>query len=234
MNIVEAYKIFNNKLIILISGLLGSNKSKIAQQLSKDLNISYINQKNHIKKDYNEQVSISYNNENNQVITATVPNMDSDDLIDFDSFNEQVLKHSNNGCVVSCLSAPSNKIKFKPDIHIHIKIPKDLYTKKRHDFLTKNKDTNAYFYDIINTNLEKAIIKKLVFPYYYKTIKDSEITKLFNIELDKYNETVLYDDIWNFIIDFIQKFINYFNNNKYNEWIKNNKLPNKSNSLADS
>ena len=50
-NIFDAYKKYNNQLIILISGISGTNKSKISQQLSKELNLQYLNTRDFLNKD---------------------------------------------------------------------------------------------------------------------------------------------------------------------------------------
>jgi len=59
MNIIEAFIKFNKQLIIIISGLSGTNKTKIAQWMAKDFNLKYIN----IEK-YIDETKIKENDKN--------------------------------------------------------------------------------------------------------------------------------------------------------------------------
>ena len=66
INIVEAYNKFNKHLIILISGLSGCKKNKIANELIKTFNeqsktgkkIRKLNLRDFIKKDFKKEVEL--------------------------------------------------------------------------------------------------------------------------------------------------------------------------------
>ena len=93
--------------------------------------------------------------------------------------------------------------------------------KKRHEFLKENKDIFVQEYNNIDTPIEKAIINKLSYPYYYETLKKSKIDKYIE---NIFDDDTLFDLTWDYIINVIQEYVNWFNKNEYSKWIKNNKL----------
>ena len=55
MNIIDAYKKFNKQLIILISGMSGSGKSKLAKNIAEDFNLEVIKQNDFYKNPYSNE-----------------------------------------------------------------------------------------------------------------------------------------------------------------------------------
>ena len=58
-NIIDAYLKYNNQFIIIISGLSGSNKSKISQKVASILNFFYLNTRDYIEKTKYEELELS-------------------------------------------------------------------------------------------------------------------------------------------------------------------------------
>jgi len=92
INIVDAYIKFKNGLIIIISGLSGSNKSHLATLVSDKFKISKINLNDYCKS-YSD-VSVKLPND------ITVTDWDHIDVYDWDKFNEDVLKQKYFGVVI--------------------------------------------------------------------------------------------------------------------------------------
>ena len=130
---------------------------------------------------------------------------DDVEAIDWDAFNNDVNKLAEHGVVVHGFYFPKNKLKFQPDIHVHINIAKQALIEKRHRFLEKRKDMERYrdLYKLVGTDTEKLILNKLTYPRYYDSIKNAQIQKFFNITNKTLDE--LYDEIFEYIIDVVQK-----------------------------
>ena len=214
LNIIDAHKLFKGQLVIVISGMSGCKKTKIAKKLAGELKLKYISQFDFYKKDYSSTIEVKYS-DNNTVSKAEVINWDTDNAIDFDLLNKAVNDNKKDGLIISGFSFPADKIKFAIDGHIHIKMSKELCLQRRHDFLNEHKDVYVKEYDNMGTPLEKAILNKLTYPYYYETLKKEKIDKLFE---DKNDDNDIYDSIWDFVMFHIQAYINWFNKNEYPKW----------------
>lgn len=217
MNIIDAYKLFKNQLIIVISGMSGCKKTKMAKKMASELNLKYINQFDFYKKNYNTTIKLKYN-DGNEIKESEVINWDTDESIDFAAFNKCVMDNMKNGLVIAGFSLPTDKLDFTPDVHIHIKISKELCMKKRHDFLEENKSVYVAEYNNIGSPLEKAIMNKLTYPYYYGTLKKQKIDKYID-DIDNDDNTL--NSIWDYTMSHVQSFINWFNKNEYSKWKSN-------------
>ena len=155
MNIVEAYIKFNKKLVILISGMQGTEKNIISKEISKIFKIESISLRNFIKKDYNKIITL----ENGD----TFIDWDNKDAYDWDKFNKYVEEKKENGILIYGFSFTNDDIKFKYDFHLHIKLSKKNYIEARHDYLNKNKEKLEDLYKLINTQTESIMINKYLY-----------------------------------------------------------------------
>lgn len=190
MNVVEAYIKYKKQLIILISGMSGTDKTQYAKYIERDFKIQRINLQKYYKKDYNKIVEI----EGKKIV-------DWDDIasIDWDSFNADIEKSAKKGVIVSGFAFPNSVLTFVPDFHLHIKINKKTLIEKRHKFLEKNKNESKFKeqYELMNTPLELTIINKISYPHYLKYIEESTIHKFLNA-----NEHSV-DDLYGIGFDYI-------------------------------
>ena len=84
MNIVEAYIKFNGQLIIIISGLSGSGKSKLAKYICNDFKLKIINQNDYLINKNSNNIENLYN-ENN---------------IDWNKFNDEINNNKSDGIII--------------------------------------------------------------------------------------------------------------------------------------
>lgn len=201
MNIIEAYIKFNGQLIILISGLSGSGKSKLAKMFAKDFKLKLINVNKYYKKDYTKTINIG---------DLSVIDWDDADAIDWDRLNKDINESKNDGVIVSGIMFPEENIKFTSDIHFHVKISKKNLMEKRKEFAEKNKDDKPFLYKLNDSEMEQQIFNKITFPHYFKYLEQSKITKFLNLNESTIEE--LYDESFDFAINFIQQYLNKRNN----------------------
>jgi len=189
---LEKYK----QLIIVISGMSGSHKSEIAENISKVLNCKHINQNNYINIDFKEVVEI-----NDKKINM----WDSDDAINWNDFNNKVneIIDENKIIVLSGISFNKEKINFKIDFHIHLKLSKQLLLEKRQEFLEKHAKDPQYETMInIDDEIKKILFNKYTFPYYLQTTENAIINKFLNInDMDTID---IIKHTFNMIINFIE------------------------------
>lgn len=209
MNIIEAYIKFNGQLLIFLSGLSGCGKTSVAKSIKKGLNLEMIDQVNYYKKDYNTTITLPDGNE--------VLNLSTDDAFDWDKLNADIEKYKSKGLLVSGFALPEDKITSKVDYHVHLSISKKECIERRHQYLEKHKDEFPEEYAMIDSPAEKLKLNQLVYPYYLDVTKRSKINKFININTIPEDETVI-DLVFDNIIEFIQEFIIWFNENKYPEW----------------
>lgn len=192
MNIVEAYIKFKKGLIILVSGLSGCGKNDVAREIERDFKLTKLNLDDYCKEDYANTVELA----DKTVIT----DWDNIDAYDWERFNEDVNKLKKKGLVITGTYFTTNSLKFKPDVHVHIKITKEDLLKRRAKHINTSKcNTNVRTY--FNTPTYTLILNKLTLPQYYDSIKKSNITKFFNISEKTVEQ--LYDEIGDFLIEFI-------------------------------
>jgi hypothetical protein len=172
MNIVEAYLKFNKQLIILVTGLSGSNKSQLANFIERDFKIKAINVDDYCKKDFEKFVEV--------IDGVKINDWDDIDSIEWKDVNISVEKEKETGVVLYGSYIPTNKIKFTPDFHIHVKISKQNLIDARRTFIKNNPEKCKELIKFVDTPTEHAIINKIVFPHYQKYLEQSKIDKYIN------------------------------------------------------
>ena len=199
--ILDVYLERFKQLIIVVSGMSGSNKSEIADEISKSLKCKHINQNNFINADFKETVEI-----NEKKINI----WDSDDAIDWIQFNDKIKETLNDNkiLIVSGTSFNKDKIDFKIDYHIHLKLSKQILLEKRHDFIERHSKEPQYEnMNNIDKETEKIIFNKYTFPYYLKTTENAIINKFLNINEIQIDEIVR--EVFKCIITFVENKIYY-------------------------
>ncbi len=194
MNILDAYIKYNKQLIIFISGLSGSNKSKIAQNLANEFKINFINTRDYLNKNIYDEKELP----NGKKIRIYNEFKWSEIL---DKINE--LK--GQGIIVSGEYFPIDKLnEIYVDLHLHIKLTKQNIIKKRLNYIKMLNDNEKKSYNDDDT--ETLIVNQILYPYYLDILQKSHINKFINaneyIELneDEYNEKVT-DKIFNIVIE---------------------------------
>lgn len=195
MNIVEAYKKFNNQLIILISGMSGSGKSKLAENISKDFNLTIINQKDYYKKNHDEKFTLFDGTD--------IINWYTNDAYDWKKFNEDINNKKKDGVVVIGLSFPTSNIDFKPDFHLTISIKKQNLLEKMEKLLEENKDKYPEKYEEMKSGKMKYIFNKLSYPFYLNSIEESIVNKFINA--NDMDDDKIYDIAFDYLINRIDK-----------------------------
>jgi uridine kinase len=218
MNIVEAYIKLNKKLVIFISGLSGSGKSFIAQNIAKDFNIRYIDLESYCKKDFNKKIKVS-----DSLVVTDWDNIESYDWI---KLNKDIEEEQNKGVLICGYVFPKNKITFIPTqyqinindtnvpyFHIHVKISKQKITEYRHNYIKKHKKKCSELLPILDTPDELLLINNIVYPYYTKYLEMSIIHKFLNGN----NLTLqqMYDQAFEFLIEKIKNILNEYNSKLY-------------------
>lgn len=212
MNIVQAYLLYNNKFIMLVSGISGCGKTNLAKNFAKNLNFTLLEQQNYYKEGWDKTEVLG---DGSQVI-----NYHSDDAIDWDKLNKAVEDASSKGVILTGSALPEDKLTFTPDIHMHVNISKQGCLEKRKQFLEKHKEEYKDDYEAIGTPKEKLKMNKLIFPYYLEVTKRSKINKFFN--LNKNSSEEVWNEAWDYVINHINSFIERFHKTEYKEWVKEN------------
>lgn len=213
MNVVEAYYKFKGQLVLVVSGMSGCGKSKIAKMIATAFGLKFVDQFKFYKKDFTNMVNGPEN--------IQVQDFNTDDAIDWEKFNEEVVgTESGPGVVISAFSLPKTHINFTIDYHIHLSMTKQKCIEKREAYYTK-KPQKAPKIDI---KLEKWIFNHLTYPYYLNTKKLMSIDKIINIT--DMNEEEIYDIVWdefiNFINNYTQEFTRMNNGELYKKWKEQN------------
>jgi uridine kinase len=200
MNIVEAFIKFNAQLIILISGFSGSGKTLLARKIQKDFKLEFVNLNDFYKEDYDKTVDLGHD--------VKVIDWDDPESIDWDKFNDKINSVKNKGVVCSGFGFPNDKLKFEPNYHIRIDLPKTKLIEMRHKYLEENSDNKLN--DIKDTRAELLILNKLSYQHYEKIKANSTYTMKYSLfseedlDLDKIPDKT-YDDIFNYLIKEIEK-----------------------------
>ena len=212
--IIDAYLEKYKQLIIVISGMSGSNKSDVANEImdlvNKTNKCKHINQSNYMNKDFEEIIEI-----NDKKIRV----WDTDEAIDWLAFNNSVKEElvGTKILIISGVSFNKDKIDFRVDYHIHLKLSKQQLLEKRNEFIERHSKEDAYKeMNNLDDETKKTLFNKYTFPYYLKTTENSIINKFLNI-----NEMQLDDIIretFNLVIQFIEnKVYHHRKDMKYNE-----------------
>lgn len=209
MNIVEVYNKYNKQLIILVSGLSGSGKTKLADNLKNLMHIKLVNAERYYKK------------ENTNVVTLTngmkVTDWDHIDTYDWKTINEEVNKMKSEGVILCGAYLPTNKLDFKPDFHLHIKISKQKLIEKRHEFMKTHPDKYDGFDKILDTPTEQLMINQITYPHYLDYLKESKIDKWLNA--NELSDDEIYDQAFNYLMYAINEYIK-LNSNEINMFLK--------------
>lgn len=199
MNIIEAYIKFKGQLIILISGLSGSGKTKLAHNLERDFKLTYVSLSKYIKKDYENIVKLQNN--------VSVIDWDNMNALDWERFNSDILemKNEGKGIVISGFVFPKEKILFDVNFHLHVKISKKNLIEKRHKYIEENKKEKPELYELKDTTTESLLLNQITMPYYYDYLGKSKIDKYLNANEHSLDE--LYDECFDYLIKFIQEYL---------------------------
>lgn len=155
MNIIEAILKKYSHYIILISSLDLELLEEMSKEISKEIDFKYLSF-NHLSIDSN------YDKLNDRV-------------------NDVAIK-GNTGVVISSLLFPSDKLNFRPDIHINLSI-------------------NKVYFDTIKN---KYNYNDSIFFTYKKKLEDNKVNKYINIKFN-INKNYLTDMIFYTIMDNIEK-----------------------------
>jgi tRNA A37 threonylcarbamoyladenosine biosynthesis protein TsaE len=222
LNYIEAYIKYKKKLVILISGLSGCGKTKLGKNISRDFKIKLMNQNEFFINDYNKTVKLSNGVE--------VIKWDNDDAVDWDKFNSEINKFNKDGVIVIGFTFPVEKLKFKPDFHLHLSIKKTTCMEKRKDFFTKYKNLYPMEYERLGTDTEKLIMNNLTYPHYLASMKSAKI-HYFISGIDISDEEI-YNKAFKYLIDTIH---NYLHKDRFKKNNTSSKIVDTiSNNLIDS
>lgn len=202
MNVVEAYIKFRGKLIIIISGISGTGKNKLAKNIGSILKIKIINLNDYCNKSYSMTTKLPSG--------LKVINWDTDEIFDWKKMNEDVNKYSSEGIIIYGTAFPKDKIIFTPDFHIQIKLSKQNLFKRRSEYLDEHTEDCQEIGRNIDKNIEYTVFNQLTYPYYIDVTNRSNITKFINaneyMDLDKDTyDNKLYDESFEYLINQIEK-----------------------------
>lgn len=219
MNIIDAYIKFNKGLVILISGLTGSNKTKSACEISKHFGINYINCDDYCNNDEVDIIKLS-----NGVKIKDWCNIN---IYNWGEINKQITTLKSDGVIVSGKYFISNKLNFKPDFHIHIKIKKQTMMMAKRMY-AKNNNCEDYL-KIIDTKTESLLIN-YIYTRYFNYNEESHIDKFINAKDISYNE--VNEQILDYIYLRVQKYLQTVNiidndTSKENDILKNDPFDDK-------
>jgi hypothetical protein len=202
MNIVEAYIKENKQMVLLISGFSGSGKTIISRSLLKDINksnkekVTFLNLNDFLKSESEYKNVI-------EVGELKVIDWDSPDAVNWEEFNKKVNEIKNEGVIVSGFAFPKDKINFKVDLHIHLKMLKDDLIKNRADFTAEKIDDKTSRVAEIGEEMEKRILNKITFPHYLNSLQTSAFNKMINVKYGEVKEA--YDEVFAYIMEEIKK-----------------------------
>jgi uridine kinase len=191
VNIVEKYIQNKNQLIILISGFSGSGKTLLAKNIERDFNLNFLNLNDFYKKDYINIVDLGND--------IKVNDWDNPDAVDWEKFNLKVKEL--NKVVISGNLFPNDRIDFKADFHIYLKISKQKLIENRHKFLEENQDNPLN--EIKDSKTELLILNNLSYKHYIENKEKSTYT--FNMDVTEKTPETTYDEIFDYIIKEIEK-----------------------------
>ncbi len=202
MNVVEAYLKKKGQFIIIISGLSGCGKLRLAKNIARDFRMKIIDQYDYYKKDYNEIVTLPDG--------VSVINWYTDEAIDWDLLVSDVDSAKKNGVIVIGVSFPKGIFNVQADYHIHLNISKQMSLARRKESLEKYKDVSKHQdeQEISGTQTEKLIMNKLIFPYYLSATKNAEKIDKY-VSVQEYSEkdddgSELYDMVFDVLIKHIE------------------------------
>lgn len=186
-NIVEAYIEFYGQLVIVISGISGSGRAKLAANISEDFQIKMVNVTEYYKKDYDTVVKLPNG--------TSVVNYDDDNAIDWDKFNEYINSVKNKGIAIVCTVLPTSKIAFEVDYHVSLKISKQIAKDRITKYIQENPDKKM--------DLETEILRlnMLKYSYYFDGMDRMNVNRYVNAST--INDSQIYDTVFDSIINMI-------------------------------
>lgn len=222
MNLVEKYIEVNKGLIILISGLSGSNRTTLARKISTECSGRYCYGSidssrtilaGEIERDFKlKMISLEdyCKKENVKVFEVNselkINDWEHIDIYDWDKFNIDIENAKESGVVAYGDYFPTFKLKFKPNFHIHIKMSKENLIEKRKEYIEKNPEKCNDLLEIIKKDQFDLIINKITYPYYIEYRDKSNIDKYVNA--DKNTSDEIYDQVFDYIIFSMKKYLN--------------------------
>ena len=149
--------------IVFISGISGSGKSTLGKEIATQLHGKFIDQDWFFVKN---KPTIKLSN------GKILKNWDHEKALDMKTFNNKLreAKKTNKYIVVSGFALRNEWIDHdnKPDIHIHIKVPKELSLQTRLKLKPGNKIDQTLMFN------------EAVLPFYYSTLEKSNIDYFIN------------------------------------------------------
>lgn len=200
--IIDAFKEFNGQLIILISGLSGSGKSKLGDNIAQDFKLEHIDTKKFYKQNYNNTSELANGKK--------VVNYETDDAFDWNAMNKEINDKKKNGIVVSGHAFPTDKLDFIQDYHIHLKISKQKLKQNRIEYIEKHPEKS---YD---SESETLRINSISYPYYLTILKRMKMDKF--LETSELSSDEIYDAVFDEIIKYIE---NNIHDDRYKKKNKN-------------
>jgi shikimate kinase len=196
INIIDAYLEYNKQLVIIVSGLSGSNKSKIGQNLAKELNLEFINTRDYIDKEKYEEIELP-----NKEKVKIYNNYKWDEII------EKINKEKSKGVIVCGEYFPKDNLNdLFITLHLHIKLSKQNIIKKRLEYIDSLDDDKKKNYK--DNDTEVLIINQIIYPYYLDILQKSHINKFINaneyFESDDFDNKVtdrIFEEVINTIIE---------------------------------
>lgn len=184
--LINQYIKENDQIIILISGLSGTDKKQISMDLANYFDLMYINHTNYLNKDYDSHITLS----NNHIVESN----DDDNYIDWNKFNEEINLHKSKGIIVSGPVFPTELLKFKTDLHINLFISKQSLKDNVQEFIEKHPN--------LNLNIEDELLKinTITYKYFVNSISRS----LYSIVYDVSKYDNLHEIIKAFITTFLK------------------------------
>lgn len=221
LNIVEAYVQARGQLILVISGLSGCNKKKVAKIVAKEMGLAFLDQYDYYRKGYKNTVKVLRTpDESGDSIEIT--DWVSDDAVDWDKFNAAVNDIKNRGVVICGFNLKPILIRFSIDYQLHLSVSKGSCVEKRIKFLRKNGENYPEDYQLVQDNLYETVMYKWVFPQYEKIIKEMKINKF--VKVGESTDDELVQTVWDLAIGFINKDMENFMKFEYKNWSKENKF----------
>jgi len=216
ITVLDAYYKVYGQFILAISGLSGCNKRSVARELSKYINAKLIDQYDYYKQNFSEIITISGKDNSIDIV-----NWDSDDAIDWDKFNKDVIEYSKTSkVIILSVNLKTSLIKFNVDYNVYLNVNKSDCVKKRLKILEKSTDEDSDDRKLFKNNLFETKMYNVTFPYNEKTIKETKINKF--IKISDMNAETIADVIWELVKNYLVMTMDNFNKKDYFEWIKNN------------
>lgn len=220
ITVLDAYFKVHGQFILALSGISGCNKKKVAVELSKYFNAKLIDQFDYYKKNYQEIITISSKDRSNSI---DIINWDTDDAVDWEKFNADVINFSATSKVVILgFNLKPTLLQFNIDYHVFLNVNKRDCIKKRIKALEKLEDKVSDDFKLNEAGLFETKMYNVTFPYVDEIIKEMKINK-FVKTADMSVETIA-EIIWELVKNYLVMVMDNFNKKEYFEWIKSNKF----------